>query len=482
MLSARPAGRLRLAARFVVFATVVCVLLWISGFPRQYDDEELPQSQRPKAPSLAPHAVDSDQLVVSVKTTASDAWAALPPLLLLTHAKYHDNLLLMGDLHMDLGAFHVHDVLDRYSADFVAANDELQRYRRQLEFALTSTDFRKLKAHELHEEKEILARLDKYKVLRMLERAWETRPARRWYAFVEPDSYLVRSNLLSWLGQFDPAEPVFFANPPFAAWSSPFAMGGSTFILSEASMRALIVDRPDVIPHFDSRLTDHNSAYGVLTAVLSTALSLGPNKTWPGISGFNPATIPYGPGLWCEQIMAMQSMPTELASEVWRLERDREEYQHLKEPLLFADIWIRFMQPENLDDPREDWDNLSSGPEYGQWNILFDSVEHGSHHHRHSDAGGKAHDGEESWQACRDSCNESSLCVQWSYSTIPSPNHNENGNTKCHLSRSMRFGAQVDPKEVQTDGETELLRWTSGWRKDKFLTWARQQRCKSQQN
>ncbi|KAJ4352404.1 uncharacterized protein N0V89_007752 [Didymosphaeria variabile] len=455
--------------RPIVVVVVLCGLYWVSGFPRTYDDDELPPSQQSQRMSTS-SAVESDQLIVSIKTTTSNAWTELPPLLVLTDPAYHDSLLLMGDFRLNLGPFIVEDVLDRYTESFVEDNPEMDRYRKTLEFADSSVDFVELKEKDSRKEKDVLAQLDKYKMLRWVERTWLLRPQRQWFLLTEPDVYLNRPNLLSWLGSYESSEYHFFANKP-----APDA--GHTVILSHAVMKAIIVDNPDLIPYYDNNIRSHKNAFEVLTTVLSSTLDVSPNATWPSISEYNPATAPYGLGLWCEPVLTMSKMTTDLRNEMWRFDRDRRDQQN-NDALCFADLWFRFMQPENLDDPRDDWDNLSSGPGYGQWNILFDR-----RRQRKSDKNpGRAKPGEASWEACRDSCSENEFCVQWSYSSLPMPNNNENGDTKCHLSRSMKFGYHVAPQEKERSGKWATLVWKSGWEKERFQSWARQQRCKKQQN
>ncbi|KAJ4301701.1 hypothetical protein N0V90_003794 [Kalmusia sp. IMI 367209] len=439
MLSNRRAAR---PLRLVLLIAVLYVLYWVSGFPRTYDDDELPPNQRPNEAASAVHL---DQLIVSVKTTTSNAWAELPPLLLLTDPAYHDTLLLMGDLQLNLGQFRVEDVLDRYTESFVAENEELERYRKTLDFAVNSIDFIKLKERDLRKEKQALAKLDKYKILRWIERTWLLRPERRWYLFTEPDVYLVRPNLLSWLGGYDPGEHHFFAN-------APVPDSGHTFILSEGAMRAIMVDRPDLIPYYDGNILGHKNAFEILTTVLSTTLNLNRTGIWPGVSEFNPATVPFGSGFWCEHVLAVSNMSADLLGEMRRFERDRQDEQ-TNDPLSFADLWFRFMQPEDLDEPRDDWDNLSSGPGHGQWNILF---EDSWHEEDLGNAASKAKSGEDSWEACLESCNENELCVQWSYSSVPTWNDNKNGDTKCHLSRNMKFGSHVDAQELEQAGKERM--------------------------
>lgn len=450
--------------RLVLVVAILCLLHWISGFPRSYDQDEPAAGQRLPSPAV----LEPELIIVSVKTTTPSVWSDLPPLLMLTEPAYHDSLLLMGDLRLTLGPFTVEDVLDRYTDAFIEDNPDMERYQSTLEFADSSVDFAELVEEDPRKEKAALATLDKYKMLRWVERTWLLRPERPWYVLTDPNVYLVRPNLLSWLENYDPDGYHFFANPP-----APGA--AQTIVLSRGVMKAIMVDRPDLIPYYDNNIRSHKNAFDVLATILAATINITATMTWPEVSGYNPATAPYGPGLWCDHVIALSNVPVDLMNEMWRLEHDRQQWPN-QDALCFADMWFRFMQPETLD-PRDDWDNLSSGLGYEQWNMLFERKR--QHHSEKTPR--KAKPGEASWEACRDSCSENEFCVQWSYSSLPTPNGNENGDTKCHLSRSMKFGRHVAPQEVDHAGDWASLTWKSGWEKERFESWARQERCKSLQ-
>ncbi|KAF2661001.1 glycosyltransferase family 31 protein [Lophiostoma macrostomum CBS 122681] len=481
-------GRYRVPLRIVSFLVVVYGLIWVSSFPRSYDDDELPpDAQRKKASqALDPNQVDTDQLVVTIMTTATEAYAKLPLVLLLTNPVFHETMNVVSDLQMDVGAFHVHDVLDRIDINFLASNAELARYKRQVHLAMNSVDLSTLREDDDVKEREARIQMDKYKQLRMVERAWELLPERNWYIFAETDTYLVRPNVLLWLGQFDPEQPFFFANPPELDASEPSKVGSTTFVLSKQAMAKLLTERENVVAEWDTRISAFKTGFDVLAAAMSTEVNIGLNRTWPGMTGFHPGNVPYGESFWCHHVLAMHGVPEELASDTWRLQRDREEYNHMRVPLTFADLWNRFLQPENLYLPRDDWDNMSSGPDNSPWNILFEGVQRSSHAAdqmiRLRDDGPKAANGEESWEACREACNGSPFCYQFSYSSVPISNHNENGKTKCHLSRSMRLGRHIEPQELEIDGEKVMVTWKSGWRRENFEKWSQQQRCKGMQD
>ncbi|UPX18695.1 uncharacterized protein EKO05_0008987 [Ascochyta rabiei] len=465
-------------ARVVLFLALVYAFCWIKGWPAYYDDEELPPSQRPKSTTaLGEHRVSADHLVVTITTAATDAFTKLAPALLYLDAAHHKELLLMGDLMMNIGPFPVFDVLAKYPRKYVADNDELERYRRQIDYARRSIPIKKLHEDDPTKEQAVLRTLAKYKILRAMESTWEYRPKRDWYVFTDEETFIDRGNLLDWLSQYDPKLKHFFGNPPINNVPDAFAAGGTSFIVSGQTLRLLFEDRKTMMQNWknwDPKIRDYPSAIHLVQDFLKTELSLDMVSFWPGVSGFDPTTISFSPGLWCEPVLMMHHVSADIGSNLYTFKKERTEDHKTDSALRYADLWHRFMAPEDLNQTRHDWDNLSSESANNRWNILFED--------EGKPDGNRATRGEESWEACKASCNSNKYCVQWSYSSVAAPNWNENGLTKCHLSSSMRFGAHTDPEEVQVNGEHKPRTWTSGWRKDHFKRWANQERCKSQQN
>lgn len=465
-------------ARFLIFLMLVYAFCWIKGWPVHYDDEELPPSQRPKSTTAsAEHRVSVDHLVVTVTTAATDAFTKLAPALLYLDPAYHKELLLMGDLMMDIGPFPVFDVLAKYPTNYVAKNDELERYRRQLEYVRKGIPLSKLQESNPKKEQEILGKLAKYKILRAMESTWEYRPKRDWYVFTDEETFIDRENLLDWLGQYDPKLKQFFGNPPIADVPDAFAAGGTSFVVSGQTMRLLFEDRKTMMQNWknwDPRIPDYPSTIHLIESFLKTELSLEMKSFWPGVSGYNPATISFSPNLWCEPVLMMHHVSADVGSHLFKLGKERVEDHKIDNALRYADLWYRFLGPEDLNHTRHDWDNLSSESTNNRWNILFEKEGEPNDN--------RATRGEGSWEACKESCDNNKYCLQWSYSSIAAPNWNENGFTKCHLSSSMRLGAHAEPEEVEVNSEQKSRTWTSGWRKDHFKRWANQQRCKNQQH
>lgn len=464
-------------ARLLMFLALVYAFCWIKGWPLYYDDEELP-SQRPKSTTaLGEYLVSTDHLTVTVITAATDAYTKLAPALLLLDAAYNKELLLMGDLMMDVGPYPVFDVLAKYPAKYRAKMDELQRYRRQLEFVRDGVPLSNLQEKDPKKEQEALQVLAKYKILRAMESTWEYRPKRDWYAFTDEETYIDRGNLMDWLSQYNPKEKQFFGNPAIPEVPDAFAASGTSFVVSGETMRLLFDDRKAMMKHFenwDPRIPDYPSVMHLMESFIKMELSLEMKKFWPGVTGFNPATVPYSPGLWCEPVLMMHRVSAAMGSRLHKFEQERIENHKVDNALRYADLWYHFMGQEDLNNTRRDWDNLSSESTNNRWNILFGKPGESDDN--------RAVRGEDSWEACKDSCDNNKYCLQWSYSSVAAPNWNENGFTKCHLSSTMRLGGHAEKEEVEVNGEMQPRIWTSGWRKDHFKRWANQQRCKNQQH
>lgn len=459
--------------RLVLIVLVIYAFCWVKGWPKYYDDDELPPTQRPRPDDYAgPHKVAHDQLIVSITSTATDVYAKLAPAIIFTDEPDQGQLLLFADLHMEIGKWPVFDVLWRYPHKFLAEAKELGRYRAQVDYARRSLPMHSLRKQDEQEEKAIQRTLDKYKILQTMAAAWEYRPDRSWYVFMGDETWIHRDNLRNWLSDYNPKSRHFFGNPPNTDGPDPFAAGGDSIVLSGQVMHDLFSkeskEHKGFIKSWQDHIVDHPSAFDLVFRVMQSELQVELESVWPVISGFDPTTIPFSPTLWCERVAMMHHVTPDIASDLWKLQQERAR-DRVDTPFRIADLFRRFMSPENLNFTRNDWDNLSADPSNSRWNIIFEGDK---------PEDGRAKSGEESPEACELSCHQSAYCIQWSYSSREQPNWSVNPQTKCHLSSSIRFGMYKAPQDV--DGQEPKLTWISGWNKAKFTAWADQQQCKSQ--
>jgi hypothetical protein len=194
--------------------------------------------------------------------------------------------------------------------------DKLQHYKRNGEDTSTLRDLDGQSAWDL----------DKYKFLHMLDETWSLRPDRKWYMFIEADTYLTQTNLFHWLHRLNPAKPLYFGSHTY--FKEVFAHGGSGFLLSGNALSTFIRGDHGVIDHFDEVMKREPFGDYVLSqALLETGVNL--TNGAPMLSAEKPTTLPFGPGPagkqshWCRPILTMHHITPQEASKIWGLEQQR---------------------------------------------------------------------------------------------------------------------------------------------------------------
>lgn len=163
--------------------------------------------------------------------------------------------------------------------------------------------------------------LDKYKFLNMVERTWEMRPNMDWYVFAEADTYIVWSNLVTWLREKAPKGELYVGSVAMIN-NKPFAHGGSGYVFSGAMLKKMIDNIPDLAATYDKKAQDE--CCGDLLISMAVEQAGGKVKqAHPMFNGEKPNTMPYGPGQWCEPIFTMHHVNPDEVSTVWQYEQTR---------------------------------------------------------------------------------------------------------------------------------------------------------------
>lgn len=262
-----------------------------------------------------------NDLVIVVKTGANEVYDKVPTQLLTSLSCYRD-ILFFSDLEQQFGGYHIHDALENVPMTVQRGNAEFNYYHKLRYFKKHGKDVSKLRETDGTAAWE----LDKYKFLHMMEDAWRLLPGRKWYVFIEADTYLVQANLFHWLKRLDPSQSLYFGS--HAYHKAPFAHGGSGFLLSGVAMAKFVKGDHGVIDMYDEVMK--NEPFG--DYVLSQALvAKGVNLTnaAPMLSAEKPTTLPFGPGPggvdshWCRPIVTMHHITPQEASSLWQLEQQR---------------------------------------------------------------------------------------------------------------------------------------------------------------
>lgn len=172
-----------------------------------------------------------------------------------------------------------------------------------------------------------------------MEQTWRMRPGRDWYIFAEADTYIFWANIVHWLkteSGLNPREKLYLGSRSFIG-GTPFAHGGSGYILSGTLLKHLIEYHPGVVKQYNVKGAHECCGDLMLAQALEEYERVKIRQVWPMINGEKPSTLPYGPGHWCEPIFTMHHMNAEEISNVWQFEQTRK-----------TDVSVRFYLPSSL--------------------------------------------------------------------------------------------------------------------------------------
>ena len=187
---------------------------------------------------------DMSNIAVVMKTGATESFARLPTQFL-TVLRCVADFLVFSDMAQTVAGFPVLDSLDKVLEEAKEGNEDFDLYREQqaceADIGACTSGRDKAKAGW---------RLDKYKNIHMAEKTWALMPGKDWYIFVDADTYVLWNSLVAWLERLDPSEELYMGS---VAWVGdlPFSHGGSGYVLSRASMEAIVGKNPGLANKYD---------------------------------------------------------------------------------------------------------------------------------------------------------------------------------------------------------------------------------------
>jgi hypothetical protein len=321
MMLLRSNGFYRIAFAALLLFLVYKVFLSGSRVPLFHGGDVL--SHGSASASLCPDGPLADDVVVTVKTGATEVAERIPTQARTT-LRCVKNVLYFSDLAQDIDGFHIRDALESISPAVIESNADFDFYRKQGILWQTEHNVTTLKgAKHPHNPNELAAwTLDKYKNVHVVEETWALMPEKKWYIFIDADTYVLWSNLLLWLATMDPNKKTYIGSEVNIG-GSRFAHGGSGIILSRATMYDYAVTHNGTAAQWDPKIHD----YCCGDQVLGIALQQQGNRlqeVWPMITGETQWTMPFGPTYWCHPQFTMHHMgPAEMQS-LSDLERRRD--------------------------------------------------------------------------------------------------------------------------------------------------------------
>ncbi|KAI7266981.1 hypothetical protein KC335_g7986, partial [Hortaea werneckii] len=207
--------------------------------PSPAKDHDLAVNIDPDAPPCQ-QLGQPDDVVVVMRTGATEIKDKLPIHFNTTFRCYPD-FLIFSDYEETFEGYQIHDVLADVDSSLKQSNDDFKHYERLQELGREG-----LQADELHGESYESGpvgkndnpgwRLDKWKFLPMIVQSLKLRPEKKWFVFVEPDTYIVWSNMIQWLQKLDARKPLYYGSE-VQIGDDIFAHGGTGFVMSRPAMK-----------------------------------------------------------------------------------------------------------------------------------------------------------------------------------------------------------------------------------------------------
>lgn len=367
-----------------------------------------------------------DSVQVVLKTGLTE-----PPDRLRTHldtvTKCIPNLLIVSDHDGKINQHVVYDVLADLPETYVLDNPDFETYRAQNAMLQNGN----ITSYST----EGGWKLDRFKFLPMIHKAYTMRSAAQWYVFIETDTYIFWDNLFRMLSQLSPLVPLYLGSPLHAE-DHMYAYGGSGIVLSRAAVEALLERETDQhgaysggeifeIEPWVGRLK--NGSYGemILGQALLEKADVHLSGYYPMFHPLNLASLEFSQDNWCVPVISLHKLWSSAEYEaLWKWEMGPGD----AEPVRFSNL---FEFVRGLIEPRRmDWDNFA-----------VDLSRNTSAHHN--------------LDSCRDACFGNATCVQYLYHRL-----------RCYTSATISLGGPSPP--AVNAGEGLPMPYVSGWDLEKI--------------
>ncbi|KAK5053287.1 hypothetical protein LTR84_002261 [Exophiala bonariae] len=412
-------------------------------------------SSPPKSPSTTVNSLDAsdiplcrqlpgaDQVVIIVKTGATEAFARLPQQLL-TLAECVPKFMVFSDMAQDMGDFHIYDALDEVGKEYKENHEDFKFYNQVHD------------AHAIHGDVSVLGsekgwNLDKWKNIPMLHKAYTVYPDADWYMTIDADTYLGWTNLLLLLNKMDPEEPLYAG---CVYWHGPtaFAQGGTGYLLSKASVKKFEEIRtPEKIADWEKE-TSTICCGDVMLGVAMGHAGVSVSGAWPMFQVDPPSGLTWSDAYWCKPAITWHHSPTYEVEALWDFEKawlnktwDDEDPGSV--PYLYKDAFEYFVEPV-IGKEVPNWDNLSGDMTYTkptEDHVKEDNDWDWKNAEEKQKLWDDLKDGQkksvESIKDCVAACTQDTECIQWTWHP-----------GTCKLQKTIKLGRTVDAKKETTSG------------------------------
>lgn len=277
--------------RLYTLTIIICCLLILYVWP----DETRPHLEhfegvRRYHPEIhCSNLPGADDIVLLLKTGVNEVPEKLP-VHLRTTLQCASNTLVFSDVEQEFEGVQIHNALSHLPEYLEKRDTDLAHYTALQEAYKNGTaDTMGRKAGW---------KLDRFKYIPMLQRSYAAHKRAKWFVFIETDTALIWSNLVSWLGRMNPDKPLYMGSPVAGGNNTWFAHGGSGFVVSRGAAK-LMADAPEkkLRKYFRWNAKDCCGDSAMANAFKDLGLLI--TDAYPHSNGETPGTMENYHDVWC---------------------------------------------------------------------------------------------------------------------------------------------------------------------------------------
>ena len=387
----------------------------------------------------------ADDVVVVMRTGATEIQDKLPIHFNTTFRCYRD-LIIFSDFEEIFNGYQVHDVLGSVDQGLKESNRDFEIYNRLQNHGHEGLHDDELSGKSSFEGSKSGKndnpgwRLDKWKFLPMMNETLKIRPDKKWYVFVESDSYAVWSNLLQWLEKLDHTKDLYYGSE-VQIGPDIFAHGGSVFIMTRSAIQKgaeIYAEKQDFWHQWTGGHWAGDCVLG--KALLEAGVPL--IWSWPMFQGGHPEKMDFtekkGPDkkLWCTPALSYHHLAGPEFTRLWQFEQNW--IQTRLDKVIQERSWFAADDYSNVLEHRKVfkefvWPNITAG-QTGFWDNLSPTPI--------PDSAGV------NFEGCHQMCEEHGDCLQFS---------------------SSRDSCSLSSREVMLGNPSTDVK--SGWMLDRIEKW-----------
>ncbi|CAK4033969.1 glycosyltransferase family 31 [Lecanosticta acicola] len=263
-----------------------------------------------------------------------------------------------------------------------------------------------LEDEEMWNAEQTTAKLDKWKYLLMINQTLYEYPEKKWFVFLQTDTFIFWNNLLTMLRAYDSKKAWFLGAQVEGSELADLKAG---FVLSHAAMQALMKMFRADYESWQQRADYHPSGASILgTALAEAGVQL--SNAWPLLQSSSLGSLDWSESrherkLWCYPAVSYGKVDTETIREMWKFQHGWIKDEASSQTLLYSDLFENYMMPRlSVRSGRvDDCDNFSGDLDTG---VVAKAIDD-----------------------CRQLCLDRTNCVQFSFA-----------NGKCALSDVPKMG------------------------------------------